>query len=360
MGKIFSVFNHKGGVGKTTLVHNVGVAMAQSGKNVLFVDADPQMNLTAAYFGLSDSVDYAVSDSNSMNANQNEWVETIEPNLSISEAITASMSASSPPNSNFSRRSEGEGSVSILRGAVELATLEVDMSLSIATKSNIQASQVLRVQEFFNNLSEQYDCVIIDTPPSAGSAITAVLVRLSHYLITPVSPSFFSLQAIDNLKPIFQAWNQQFSWISGFSDRVQFLGTVVQMAKRYTGGSNQTGFSAATMEWVKTLNSRARPFQQWMMGIGRSISEEDFIRIFPDRTPFVAEICCDFTPQLRGISERAGVPVINLTQDLCNKYKPTGAAVDIVSNSQGQYKISFDKINEQYRDLAQNLLPLLP
>ncbi len=333
--------------------------MAQSGKNILFVDADPQMNLTAAYFGLSDSVEYAISENSAFEHNQTEWAETIEPTLSISEVITSAMSAVPLNNHNFAKKNEGDGSVSILRGAVELATLEVDMSLAIATRSSIQASQVLRVQEYFRNLSQQYDAIFIDTPPSAGSAITAVLVRLSHYLITPVAPSFFSLQAIDNLQSIFQAWNQQFSWITGFRDQVKFLGVVVQMAKRYSGGSNKSDFSASTTDWIKTLNSRALPFQQWMLGIGKAVSAEDFKSIFPDKPPFVAEICCDFTPQLRGISEKAGVPVINLTQDLCNIYKPTGATIDIISNPRGQYKISFDKISQQYRGLASNLLKLL-
>ncbi|WP_094361243.1 ParA family protein [Mycobacterium marinum] len=45
--KIVSFFNHKGGVGKTTLIFNVGLALAQSGSKVLFVDADAQTNLTS-------------------------------------------------------------------------------------------------------------------------------------------------------------------------------------------------------------------------------------------------------------------------------------------------------------------------
>jgi len=46
--KTISFFNHKGGVGKTTLVFNVGLALARQGKTVLFVDADAQANLTSA------------------------------------------------------------------------------------------------------------------------------------------------------------------------------------------------------------------------------------------------------------------------------------------------------------------------
>lgn len=42
-----TLFNHKGGVGKTTLTANIAFAMAEMGKSVLLVDSDPQCNLTS-------------------------------------------------------------------------------------------------------------------------------------------------------------------------------------------------------------------------------------------------------------------------------------------------------------------------
>lgn len=57
MGKIITFFNHKGGVGKTTLVHNLGFMLADKGCKILLIDADPQMNLTAAIYGLSTSTE---------------------------------------------------------------------------------------------------------------------------------------------------------------------------------------------------------------------------------------------------------------------------------------------------------------
>lgn len=47
--KKIALFNHKGGVGKTTLTVNIANAIAKMNKNVLLVDADPQCNLTSFY-----------------------------------------------------------------------------------------------------------------------------------------------------------------------------------------------------------------------------------------------------------------------------------------------------------------------
>ena len=49
MAKIISFFNHKGGVGKTTNVHNIACALRELGKKILVVDADPQMNFNSPY-----------------------------------------------------------------------------------------------------------------------------------------------------------------------------------------------------------------------------------------------------------------------------------------------------------------------
>jgi len=47
--KKIALFNHKGGVGKTTLTVNIAAALAESGRRVLLIDTDPQCNLTSFY-----------------------------------------------------------------------------------------------------------------------------------------------------------------------------------------------------------------------------------------------------------------------------------------------------------------------
>jgi cellulose biosynthesis protein BcsQ len=51
MTKIISIFNNKGGVGKTTLLWNLSDALARKGKHVLMIDFDPQCNLSIACLG---------------------------------------------------------------------------------------------------------------------------------------------------------------------------------------------------------------------------------------------------------------------------------------------------------------------
>jgi cellulose biosynthesis protein BcsQ len=55
MTKVISIFNHKGGVSKTTTTFHLGWMLARLGHRVLLVDADPQCNLTGVTLGLENS-----------------------------------------------------------------------------------------------------------------------------------------------------------------------------------------------------------------------------------------------------------------------------------------------------------------
>ncbi|WP_341739857.1 AAA family ATPase [Microcoleus sp. CAWBG640] len=58
--KIISMFNNKGGVGKTTILWNLGVSLAAAGKKTLLIDFDPQCNLSIATIGYEEFAKYNV------------------------------------------------------------------------------------------------------------------------------------------------------------------------------------------------------------------------------------------------------------------------------------------------------------
>ncbi|THD63053.1 MAG: hypothetical protein E8A49_06520 [Phenylobacterium sp.] len=77
MVPIVSLFNHKGGVSKTTTTFNLGWAMAEHGRRVLIVDGDPQCNLTGTVLGFDGVEDFSDFYKNNPNANIAESLDPI-------------------------------------------------------------------------------------------------------------------------------------------------------------------------------------------------------------------------------------------------------------------------------------------
>jgi chromosome partitioning protein len=360
MAKIVTFFNHKGGVGKTTLVHNLGFILADKGYKVLLIDADPQMNLTAAIYGLSTSVEYSTDE-------DSKWNTNIQKYISLSEQINIHLKNQPCTKEIFRANSEGGGFVDLISGSINLANTEADLYGIIKNRNEFTNDIPYKFEQAIRKNKDNYDFVFIDTSPSASSIINALIMLLTDYFITPVSPAFFSLQAIDNLSTIFNNWIkllgefQATPNFKGLSFKPKFLGLVVQMAKRFSGGSVQetTRSSRSAEKWVEDVNSSVKRFQQFAMQRGMSISEEEFRKFFGDDPgPFVIQKCCDFTPQLRSIAEKAGVPVVHLTQEICAKYKDSGQKVDLTKED-GQYTRSFTSISNSYNKIAEGLSKII-
>jgi hypothetical protein len=87
------------------------------------------------------------------------------------------------------------------------------------------------------------------------------------------------------------------------------------------------------------------------------VSATEFSNIFDGKLPYVIEMCYDFTANLRSVAEKAGVPVIHLTQDLCNKYKEKNKpSADITGDT--QYNISFRATCESYDRISSSLIKI--
>ncbi len=202
MGKIIAFFNHKGGVGKTTLVHNLGFVLADRGYKVLLIDADPQMNLTAAMYGLSTSVEYSTDEDSKWNENTNKYI-------SLTEHLNIELREIECSKTFFKYKSEksAKGVIDLISGDINLSIIEGDLFGVVKSKNELTKGIPNKFERSITRHKANYDFIFIDTSPSGSSIINALMIMLSDYFIAPVSPSFFALQAIDNLSTIFQNWN---------------------------------------------------------------------------------------------------------------------------------------------------------
>ncbi len=157
MGRIISVTNQKGGVGKTTTVINLGAALKEMGKNVLLIDMDPQGGLGIGLGVEPESINKSIYD-------------VILENIDIGEIVIETKSGLYLAPSNID-----------LCGA-ELELLSKD-------------KWAFKLKNSIKNITDKYDYILIDTPPSLGVLAINVLAAAKEVLI-PIACEYYSLRAL--------------------------------------------------------------------------------------------------------------------------------------------------------------------
>lgn len=162
-----TIANQKGGVGKTTTVLNLSVALALLGKKVLVIDLDPQANLTS---GLG----YA----NIKDLPENERVNTIY------DVIIGSCKSS---EAFFATRHEN---LYLMPSSIDLAGAEIEL-VSMMNREGI-------LDKVLKKLHEPFDYILIDCPPSLG-LLTINALNASDKVIIPVQCEYYALEGIEQL-----------------------------------------------------------------------------------------------------------------------------------------------------------------
>jgi len=198
MAKKIAMFNHKGGVSKTTTVFNLGWMLAERGEKVVMVDADPQCNLTGMVLGYRGVEDF---ESFYDNYGRNTLKSGLEPAF---EAQPRSIEAVELVEV------EGRKDLHLLAGDLRLAEYETTLGIAQELSAAIQALQNLpgSLNFLIDRTAESVDAdyVLLDMSPGLGP-VNQNLVAISDYVLVPTAPDFFSVMAIDSLSRVLPRWN---------------------------------------------------------------------------------------------------------------------------------------------------------
>ncbi|KRG07987.1 ParA family protein [Lederbergia galactosidilytica] len=161
MGKIISIANQKGGVGKTTTSVNLGACLAYIGKKVLLIDIDPQGNATSGSGIDKGDVQQCVYD---------VLVDDVEIKTVIKQTAVENLFA--------------------VPSTIQLAGAEVELVPTI--------SREVRLKRAVDQVKDEYDYVLIDCPPSLG-LLTLNALTASDSVIIPVQCEYYALEGLSQL-----------------------------------------------------------------------------------------------------------------------------------------------------------------
>lgn len=161
MGKVISVSNQKGGVGKTTTSLSLAASLGVLEKKVLLIDADPQGNATSG-IGISNK-DFKKSS-----------YDVLLNRCEIQESIIETKS----PN------------LDIIPANIDLVAVEIEL-VDIAKREYM-------LSKMLDKIKNDYDFIVIDCPPSLG-LITMNALTASNSVIIPIQCEYYALEGLGKL-----------------------------------------------------------------------------------------------------------------------------------------------------------------
>lgn len=254
MTTLICLFNHKGGVSKTTTAFNLGWMLGRQGKRVLLVDCDPQCNLTGMVLGLED-VDTADGILGTNNGRPLNIKEGLAPAFESRPALMEAVECQAVP---------GNDHLWLMPGHIGLAEYEVtlgiaqELSGSLVTLRNLPGSLHYLIHK--TAAAYNIDIVMVDMSPSLG-AVNQNLLAISDLFLVPMHPDYFSSMAVRSLAgvlPKWKAWANAASSIATLQEAEypfpqaspKFLGYVVQKY-RPRGGAPSRAFQS----WIDQLEN---------------------------------------------------------------------------------------------------------
>lgn len=344
MAKIINLFNHKGGVSKTTTVFNLGWMLASLGARVVMADFDPQCNLTGmvlGYQGVDDLQDAYKSDP------PNNIKDALAPAFeSKPKRIAAAECFEVPGNSNLF----------LLPGHIGLAEYETtlgiaqELSGSLLALRNLPGS--LRYALDQTAIKYEADYILVDMSPSLGP-INQNLLMTGDYFIVPLHPDYFSSMALSSLSktlPRWKAWAVTAHGLEVLSaadypfpaPHATFIGAIIQKY-RPRGGKASSAFQRWIDQLIEGLKTELVP----SLVKAALLNVDDFKKkVAMDPWMPIMEVA-DFNSQI-ALSQEHQVPVYALTPE---KIGQKGAVWE-------QTRASMAVFEQAFRECAKKVMAL--
>lgn len=260
MSKSICLFNHKGGVSKTTTAFNLGWSLAEAGKRVLMIDLDSQCNLTGLVMGY-----IAIDDDAMINFYNNRNNLTMQP---IVRSLIDGHSVSRIVSSDGNLLRTQKENLFCLPGHLDVSDLDAQISVSLKIAQGVPATRNIpgNLPGVLKNIADNHnmDYVIYDLSPNVGG-LNEVILMSSDYFIVPTSPDYYCLQAIGSLEKNIRKWKREicrFREDNDFTSDAYFI-------------RNAPKFLGAIQQRYRPRNERpAVAFQRWIDIIEREINEK--------------------------------------------------------------------------------------
>jgi cellulose biosynthesis protein BcsQ len=333
MVPIISLFNHKGGVSKTTTAFNLGWAMADRGKRVLIVDADPQCNLTGTVLGFDGVNDFSKFYKDNPGANISDC---LAPVFQGTAAPLKPAKTTATPNKNLF----------LLAGNIDLSENETQISVALSTSAAIPALQnipgsvcaLLRMTAKENKL----DAVIVDMSPSVG-ALNQCLLMGSDYFIVPTSPDYYCNQAISSLARVLPRWNVGVSLFRNPTLLYPFPAAPPKfcgiISQRYRPRSGNPAYSF--QQWIDVIKQTVlNELVPVLVSNKMTISVPEFNAASPTDSPYNLINIADFN-SLIAQSQKHNTPVFALSD---KQIEQVGVILETMKESRNTFKTCFNAL----------------
>lgn len=340
---IISLFNHKGGVSKTTTTFNLGWVLASQGKRVLIVDGDPQCNLTGMVLGFEGHSDF-------------EQFYTKVPMANLCSALQPAFLGQPEKLRAATIQPTLQRNLFVLAGHIDLAAFEAQLAVAFSTGTALPALRNLPVAvgELLRMTGREHgiDVILIDMSPSIGALNQSLLLCSDHFIV-PTSPDYFCYLAINSLATVLPRWNQSVhhlrSTAAGLSyplpsNGPEFIGIISQRYRPRSGAP-----SAAFQNWIDRIKDAVSSvLVPALQAENMAISVNDFVASGAPDTPFNIANIADFNG-LIAMSQQHSKPIFALTDDEIDR---VGMVLDTMSASRDSFFATFNEFGRVVANLA--------